>query len=140
MPIPMKWIALAVVALHAAILLAHDSAHVSLGVGLALWQELFIYPVIVAAPVIAALLLSTRFARAGFQLLAASMLGALLFGVYHHYGAVSPDHVAHLPPGDAEGAFRLTALLMAGVESLGVIVGLRGARDAAQNAPETARV
>ena len=54
------------------------------------------------------------------------MLGSLLFGAYHHYVAISPDHVAHLPPGDAQGLFRVTAQLMVVVELLGAGVGIAG--------------
>jgi hypothetical protein len=31
-----------------------------------------------------------------------SMLGALLFGAYHHYVLVSPDNIGHLPSGSPE--------------------------------------
>src|ERR1043165_9661672 len=40
------------------------------------------------------------------------MLGALIFGACYHYLIISPDHVAHLPPGDARSLFRTTALLL----------------------------
>jgi hypothetical protein len=50
------------------------------------------------------------------------MLGSLLFGVYHHYVAVSPDHVAHLPPGESQPLFRATAALMACIQAGGVVV------------------
>jgi hypothetical protein len=51
------------------------------------------------------------------------MFGSLLFGVYHHYILVSPDHVAHLPAGDSQGLFRLTAAAMAVVELAGAGFG-----------------
>jgi len=128
----MLWFGLVLVVVHAAVLLGHDAAHRELGVVLAPWQQAFVYPVIVAAPVVAAVLLVTRFRRAGFLLLSLSMLGALLFGGFHHYVAISPDHVGHLPPGDAQPAFRMTALAMGVVEALGVVVGGVGFRSAAR--------
>jgi hypothetical protein len=124
----MKWIALAIVALHALVLREHDLAHRALGVTLNAWQEAFIYPVIVVAPVVAATLLFTRYRRVGFILLAASMFGSFAFGVFHHYVAISPDHVSHLPVGSAQPAFRLTAFVMAAIEAIGTVAGLVGLR------------
>jgi hypothetical protein len=58
-------------------------------------------------------------------LLLVSMLGSLIFGFCYHYVIISPDHVAHLPPGDARFAFRVTALLLVIVEAFGVVVAAR---------------
>ena len=124
----MRTAAVAIVVLHAAILLAHDWAHRSLGVDLAPWQIVFAYSVIVTAPVISAVAVFTRFARSGYMLLAISMFGALLFGVYHHYILISPDHVHHLPAGDGQDVFRATAGLMAAVEFVGVGIGVSALR------------
>ncbi|MFQ5526344.1 MAG: hypothetical protein ACE5GX_08800, partial [Thermoanaerobaculia bacterium] len=55
------------------------------------------------------------------------LLGSLAFGVYYHYVNISPDHVAHLPPGDAQGLFRWTALALPAVEACAAAVGLVGA-------------
>ena len=117
-----------IVVLHAAALLAHEGAHRLLGVDLAFWQAVFAYSVIVAGPLVALALLWVR-PRAGFALLALSMAGALLFTVYHHYVGVSPDHVAHLPPGQARGLFRWTAAALALLEAAGVVAGWRGWRN-----------
>jgi hypothetical protein len=56
------------------------------------------------------------------------MLGSLVFGAVYHYVIISNDHVAHLPPGEARGLFRTTALLLAITEVFGVIVGAIGVR------------
>ena len=56
----MRLAVLTVVALHAIVLVAHDWAHRSLGVGLVLRQLLFAYSVIVAAPVVAAAAVFTQ--------------------------------------------------------------------------------
>lgn len=122
-PRVLRWIAVIAVALHAIVLIAHDGAHQSLGVELMLWQTLFAYSVIVAGPPLALALLFAGRARLGWALLAASMFGALCFGVYHHYLAISPDNVAHLPPGDAQGAFRSTSWMMAAIEGMGFALG-----------------
>ena len=47
-----------------------------------------------------------------------SMLGALLFGAYHHYVMVSPDNIGHLPYGnaDAQSTFIASAAALASLE------------------------
>ena len=119
-----RWLGTAVVLTHFAVVIFHGSAHTQLNVGLASWQTTFVLIVIVIAPLLAAILIWTRFSRFGFVLLSLAMGGALVFGVYFHYLAVSPDHVSHLPAGDAQGTFRLTALLLAITEAIGLVIGL----------------
>jgi len=119
-----RWLGTAVVLAHFAIVMFHGSAHTQLKVGLAPWQTAFVLIVIVIAPLLAAIIIWTRFSRFGFGLLALAMAGALFFGVYFHYLTISPDHVSHLPPGDAQGTFRLTALLLAMTEAIGLVIGL----------------
>jgi len=126
----MPRLALILVAIHALVLLAHDAAHRDLAVHLNTWQTIFAYSVIVVAPVLAVAAAFTRYAQLGFGLLAASMFGALVFGVYHHYILVSPDHVAHLPAGDSQGLFRATAAAMPVLEFAGVGLGVWGWRRA----------
>ena len=129
-----RWLGTVVVLVHFAVVVFHGSAHTNLKVDLAAWQSVFVLIVIVVAPLVAAILIWTRLSRFGFVLLAASMAGALLFGVYFHYLAISPDHVSHLPPGDAQGAFRWTALLLAITEAIGLTIGLVYSRRTAKRA------
>jgi hypothetical protein len=75
-------------------------------------------------PIAAAALYWTRWQRFGALLLTVSMTGSFLFGVYHHFVAVSPDHVSHLPEGDARGLFIATAILLAAVEAAGIAFGV----------------
>ncbi len=117
--------ALAVVAAHAVVLLAHELAHRSLGVGLRPWQTAFAYVVIVAGP-IAGVVLARRRPRSGYALLGLTMAAALLFTAFHHYLWVSPDNVRHLPAGDARPLFRWTSALLAVLEAAGAWVGWRG--------------
>lgn len=119
-----RWLGIAVVLAHFVIVMLHGSAHTQLKVDLAPWQTAFVLIVIVVAPVLAGISILTRFSRFGFVLLAAAMGGALVFGVYFHFLAISPDHVSHLPAGDAQGTFRLTALLLAITEAVGLVIGL----------------
>ena len=107
---------------HLVVTVLHGQAHTRLGVGLSNWQQAYVLAVIVLAPLVALVLSLTRYARAGVWLLLASMLGSLIFGACYHYLIISPDHVAHLPPGDARGLFRVTALLLLVTESFGVVV------------------
>ena len=124
----MRRLVIVLVALHAAVLLGHDAAHRELGVYLNTWQVIFAYLVIVAAPVLAALLVFTAYQRLGFALLAISMLSALAFGICHHYILISPDHVSHLPVGESQGLFRATAAVMGVLELAGVGLGVWGWR------------
>jgi hypothetical protein len=88
------------------------------------WQNVFVLVVIVIAPLIAMLLVWTRIARLGLWVLVVSMAGSLIFGAVYHYVIISPDHVSHLPAGDAQGTFRTTAVLLILTELLGIVVGL----------------
>ena len=107
---------------HLIVNLLHGRAHTELGVGLTSWQQFYVITVILLAPLIAFLLSWTRYAGAGLWLLLVSMLGSLIFGACYHYLIVSSDHVAHLPPGDARGLFRATALLLLLTEAAGVVL------------------
>jgi hypothetical protein len=109
---------------HLVVNVLHGHAHRSLGVGLNNWQQLYVVAVILIAPLVALGLSLTRYLRAALGLLFVSMLGALVFGACYHYVIISPDHVAHLPAGDARGSFRVTAMLLLIIEALGV--GLAG--------------
>ena len=116
------------VLVHLVVNVAHGRAHGELGVGLSAFQNIYVITVILIAPLIAMLLLWTRYARLGLLVLVISMAGSLIFGVIYHYVVVSPDHVSHLPPGDAQGVFRMTALFLVLTELFGVIAGLLGLR------------
>jgi hypothetical protein len=116
-----KLLTITVVA-HLIVNLLHGRAHTELGVGLMTWQQFYVITVILLAPLIALVLSWTRYARAGLWLLLVSMLGSLIFGACYHYVIVSSDHVAHLPPGDARGLFRVTALLLLITEGVGVVL------------------
>ncbi|MGH9675834.1 MAG: hypothetical protein ACRD36_01925 [Candidatus Acidiferrum sp.] len=114
------------VLLHAAISFAHGYAHRELDVQLNQFQTVYVAIVITIAPLLAAILLWTRFARLGLFLLALSMAGSLALEIYLHNIEVSPDNVAHLPQGDHQGLFRVTALLLTVSEAIGCAVGIWG--------------
>ena len=110
----------------------HGSAHTELRVDLSAWQKWYVAIVIMVAPLVALILIWTKQHRLGLLLLVASMAGSLIFGAYYHYVEISPDHVSHLPPGDAQGLFRLTAMLLIVTEVLGLVVGVLGLRTLAK--------
>src|SRR6476619_5217693 len=115
----MKSLAKIAVLAHLLVSLVHGYAHNQLGVGLSAWQNSYVLIVIILGPLIALALVWMRRTRAGFALLAISMAGSLIFGGYFHYIGISPDHVSHLPPGDAQGMFRVTAVLLLATELFG---------------------
>ena len=120
------WIGTMVVAVHTFINVGHAVAHQNLGIEMAEWQNVFILIVLGLTPILAAVLLWTSYLRLGVQLLAASMVGAFVFGTYYHFIAISADHVAHLPDGDLQGLFRSTAVSLPISQFLGVVVALWG--------------
>ena len=120
------WLGTLAVVAHQAVAHLHGLAHRSLGINLNLAQMLFVGIVIVVAPILAAILLWTKRARAGAALLAVSMPASLAFGVYHHFLLVSPDHVAHLPAGDQQSLFIMTAYLLPVFEIAAAAIGLWG--------------
>ena len=90
------------VAVHLAASLWHGNAHTRLAIYLPTAKTLFVFIVILIAPVVAAALVWTRYISIGLWVLFISMLGSFLFGAYHHYLLVSPDNISHLPAGSPE--------------------------------------
>jgi NADPH:quinone reductase-like Zn-dependent oxidoreductase len=121
----MKGMVTGLTAAHLALTIWHGSAHQSLGVQLPPEKTAFVVGVIVMAPIIAALLVWTRYVVAGAWVFCLSMLGSFLFGAYHHYVLLSTDHVHHLPAGsaDAHGAFVVSAAVLAVLELACTIYG-----------------
>ena len=116
------WVVTLAVLAHLVVTVFHGQAHSKLGVGLATWQSVYVIMIILLAPLVSLVLSWTRYARAGVWLLLGSMLASLIFGASYHYIIISNDHVAHLPPGEARGLFRVTALLLLITETVAVIV------------------
>ena len=120
--------AIGIVLIHFAINLVHGMAHKHLAIGLDLFQKIFVAAVIVVAPLYAAYLIWKGNLRVGGVLLAVSMAGALVFGVYYHFILPGPDHVTHinLPMSlDMRDIFDVSAVLLALFECLGVLAGAR---------------
>ena len=120
--------AIAIIGLHAMVVVAHSAAHMNLSILMNGWQNAYILLVIVLLPLIAAYLIWKR-ARHGYLILFLSMLGALLFGAYYHFvlaGADNVSTVAHHAMRSWAQVFQVSALLLALVEFAGVVAGVAG--------------
>jgi hypothetical protein len=117
--------ATAIVVAHLLVNIAHGLAHRQLRVGLAPPASIFVIVVVLISPLIAMALLWTAKKRLGLILLLLSMFGSLLFGFYHHFLAVSPDHIHSQPSGGWGTMFVLTAYLLLITEAIGTYVGVR---------------
>jgi NADPH:quinone reductase-like Zn-dependent oxidoreductase len=103
----------------------HGSAHAQLAIALPPEKTIFVYVVILIAPIVAAVLLWTRYVSIGLWVFFLSMLGALLFGAYHHYVLVSSDNIGHLPVGSPEShsQFITSAAVIALLELTSALYG-----------------
>jgi len=116
--------ATAIVVAHLLVNIAHGLAHRELGVGLSPAGSIFVVAVVLLAPLLAMALVWTAAKRVGLAVLSFSMFGSLLFGLYHHFLAVSPDHV-HAQPSSAWGlTFVVTAYGLLVTEAIGTYVGV----------------
>ena len=122
----MKKTALTVVAIHFVVVVLHSMAHNVLPVKATPAQLAFILPVIIVAPLVAGVIL-IKFEKAGMILLAATMLGSLIFGIYYHFIADTIDHVAHVAHREPlfwSQMFVVTSYVLAITEAAGAAVGL----------------
>ena len=62
----------------------------------------FVVVVILTAPILGAVLIWTRFVAFGCWIVGTSMVGSVVFSVYHHFVMISIDNVEHLPAGTPE--------------------------------------
>ena len=120
-----KIVITAAVIVHLVASLWHGSAHTHLGIELSTQQTLFVYLVIIIAPVIAAILVWTHYVSIGLWVSFLAMLGSFLFGVYHHYVLVSPDNISHLPLGtpQSHSQFITSAGVIALIELASALYG-----------------
>jgi hypothetical protein len=116
--------ALAVILAHLGIAVLHGGAHKRLLIGLSANQQFFVWAVIIAAPLLAALLLLVNFRRAGGLFLFSSMAGSLVFGAWNHFLVRSADNIASIPPTGWGMAFRVTAIFLFFIEVIGCAMGI----------------
>ena len=108
-----------IVVVHLAVVLAHGSGHTHIKIMLSEWQSTFVTIVVLISPLVAMILLWTRFQKAGMYLLAISMAGSFVFGVYYHFIAAGADNTFTLSPQPWTAEFRITAVLVAVIEATG---------------------
>jgi hypothetical protein len=104
--------------------IVHGLVHRELGVGLAPLDSIFVILVMLIFSLIGAGIIWTAAKRLGLVLLSLSMFGSLLFGLYHHFMAVSPDHIHSQPSGGWGTTFVLTAYLLLITEATGAYIGV----------------
>jgi hypothetical protein len=105
---------------HFAVLVAHGSAHSHLSIGVNTWQKAFITIIIFVVPLVATMMLWSRWRKLGVMLLGLSLAGSLIFRVSYHFAVAGPDNALghyHSPWGSA---FLVTAILLALTEAAGI--------------------
>jgi len=113
------------VILHAIVTIPHSIAHTNLHIAMDTWQNIYIFVVILIAPIVAAVLI-WRPRQSGFALLTISMIGSFVFGVYYHFIATGSDNAFTLPASSWTLTFQLTAWLLAITELGGAVIGFLG--------------
>ena len=128
-----------IVLAHLIVNIAHGLAHRALQIGLTPLGSIFVLVVVLLSPLLAMALVWTSKKQFGLILLSASMCAALIFGLYHHFIVVSPDHV-HAQPNNAWGTtFVLTSYALLITEAIGSYVGLHFLRRAPQSSKRAQR-
>ena len=112
----------AVVLTHLAVSVVHGRAHDGADVPLSQAASLFVYIVILAGP-LAGLALWPWRPRSGAWLVAASMTGALLFGLINHFIIPGSDRVANVAA-QWRTLFGVTAALLVVCEAAGAGVAV----------------
>jgi hypothetical protein len=111
-----------VVLVHLAISIVHGQAHTGAHVALSPAAAAFVYIVILAGPLVGLALLRWR-AAAGAWTIAASLGGALLFGLVNHFIISGADRVDHVPA-EWRTLFGVTAALLLVTEAAGTALGV----------------
>jgi hypothetical protein len=124
----------AIVLAHLAVNIVHGAAHAELHIGLSTIQQSFVLIVILICPLVAMALTWTAYRRAGAGLLALSMSGSLLFGVWNHFIQPGPDRVVGFG-----GLFGVTAALLAITEAAGIWIGMAVLRSTSAGSVAAAR-
>jgi hypothetical protein len=112
----------AVVLVHLAISVVHGRAHAGARIFLPLAGSLFVYIVVLGGPLVGLALARWR-PEAGAWIVAASLGGALIFGLVNHFLIAGSDHVASVAP-EWRTLFGATAVLLAASEVVGAATGV----------------
>jgi hypothetical protein len=104
---------------------AHGMTHLTLGVPLALWQMAFVGIVIVAMPVVGAMMMRKGDVGKGAGLVTITMFMSLVFGILFHFILNTPDNIAVIPSSPWAVYFIGTSYLVFLTELAGTMLGLR---------------
>jgi hypothetical protein len=115
------WAVAAVVLVHLAISVVHGRAHSGAQVPLSPAGTLFVYIVILAGPLLGLAVWPWK-PIAGAWIVAASLGGALVFGLINHFIIAGPDHVSHVAA-EWRTLFGVTAALLLATEAAGTAIG-----------------
>ncbi len=107
---------------HFLITIVHGAAHAAAAVPLTPAANLFVILVIVIGP-LAGAAMSRWWPVAAGWVVAATMSGALVFGIVNHYVVAGPDQVSHVT-GGSRGLFAATAALVMMSETAGIGAGI----------------
>lgn len=101
----------------------HGDAHATLEISLPGYKTAFVLVVILLGPIVGAILAWTRYSLLGCWVVGVSLVGSVVFSVYHHYVMISNDNVEHLPPGpqEAHAHFSNSAELIALIALAGAL-------------------
>jgi len=123
-PVPVTWrlTAVALVLIHLVISTLHGLAHQAAMVSLNTFGYIYVMVVITLAPLISVPLLFTRSQTVGALLLALSMFGSFMFGVWYHFLSSTNDNVSQIH-GPWHSVFLWTAISLAIVELAGTLAG-----------------
>jgi len=118
-------LAIAIVLFHFLVVVVHGAAHHHYEIPLEPWQQVYIWVVIVVAPLVAGALLVARRLRAGAWSLLVFMALAALFNIYFHFLLIGPDNVSSISLDSWGFVFLGTAIFLAAAEVWGVSVAVR---------------
>lgn len=114
----------AAVVIHLGISLLHGSAHARANVNLSPSSMTFVVAVILIGPVLGLIVQRAGLPRAGAWAVAATMAGALVFGLVNHFLLPGADHVSQVTA-PWQVLFGVTAALLVFSEAFGSAVAVR---------------
>jgi hypothetical protein len=108
---------------HLGVAFAHGRAHQGASVALSPAGNAFVLVVIIIGPLVGLAWSWLVNRRAGGWMIAATMTGALVFGIVNHFVLMSGDHVSQVDTA-WRGLFESTAILLAFLEAIGAGVSV----------------
>lgn len=106
------------VLVHLGVTLVHGFAHTRANVLLSANSMLFVFGVIIVGPILGLIVQRVLFPRAGAWVIAATLGGALAFGLVNHFLIPGADHVMHVAE-PWRRLFGVTAALLVATEAFG---------------------